>query len=98
MSDGLQLIDLKLTDPSEAMNLVGTNDSHLRQLEAEFDVSVITRGEQVRVKGSQEGVDLVREVVSALLKVIRRGQDMSERDLLYASDLARLGKRDGSHG
>ena len=98
MTDGLQLIDLKLTDPSEAMNLFGTNDCHLKQLEAEFDVSVITRGEQVRVKGSQESIDLISDVLNALLKVIRRGINISERDLIYAIELAKLGKTDEFHG
>lgn len=92
MSDGLQLIDLKIADSSEAMNLFGNSDSHLKQLETQMDVSIITRGEEVRVQGDQDKVTLISEVLNALLNVIRRGIHISERDVIYAIELAKQGK------
>ncbi|WP_440895879.1 PhoH family protein [Amphibacillus sp. Q70] len=92
MSDGLQLIDLKIADSSEAMSLFGNSDRHLKQLETQMDVSIITRGEEVRVQGDQDKVTLISEVLNALLNVIRRGIHISERDVIYAIELAKQGK------
>ena len=98
MSEGLQLIDLKISDPQEAMSLFGTNDSHLKQLETQLDISIVTRGEQVKVKGDQESISLISDVLMAMLNVIRRGINVSERDVIYAIELARQGKIEHFYG
>jgi len=51
----------------------------------------VTRGGQVQVSGSDEDVQLVQEILSALHSVIQRGLTISERDVVYAADLAKAG-------
>lgn len=92
MSEALHLIELQVNDPNEAMTLFGTEDKHLKQLEQKLQVSIITRGQQVRVQGNDEQVALVEEVLLALLDVIRKGIAISERDVTYAVELAQKGK------
>lgn len=92
MSEALHLIELQVNDPNEAMTLFGTEDKHLKQLEQKLQVSIITRGQQVRVQGDDEQVALVEEVLLALLDVIRKGIAISERDVIYAVELALKGK------
>ncbi|MBU5595168.1 PhoH family protein [Amphibacillus sp. MSJ-3] len=92
MPDGLQIIDLKITDSAEAMSLFGNNDRHLKQLETQLDVSIITRGEEIRVQGDQDKIAIISDVLNALLTVIRRGIHISERDVIYAIELAKQGK------
>lgn len=92
MSEALHLIELQVNDPNEAMTLFGTEDKHLKQLEQKLQVSIITRGQQVRVQGNDEQVALVEEVLLALLDVIRKGITISERDVIYAVELAQKGK------
>ncbi|GAA4078939.1 PhoH family protein [Amphibacillus indicireducens] len=94
MSDELQRIDLTISDPTEAMGLFGTNDNHLKQLESKLDISIVTRGEEVMVQGEDDKRKLVNEVLNALLNVIRRGITISERDVIYAVELAQQGKID----
>ncbi|MBM7543200.1 PhoH family protein [Amphibacillus cookii] len=92
MSDALHLVDLQIKDPSEAMNLFGAEDSHLKQLESQIGVSIITRGEQVRVQGDEAQAILVSDVLNALLEVIRKDIKISDRDVIYAVELARKDK------
>src|SRR5690625_1269311 len=94
MSAELQLIDLEIRDSQEAMNLFGANDSHLKLIEAEMDVSIITRGEKIRIQGGKEKIPLITEVLNALLTVINKGIQISERDVIYAIELAKQRKID----
>lgn len=86
-------IDLQLTNPTEALALFGANDKYLKQIEEQLNVSIITRGEQVSVSGNTaEDIKLVQEILLTLLSVIKRGLSISERDVVYAVDLAKDGK------
>src|SRR5699024_9817104 len=49
-----------------------------------------TRGEEIQVSG--DNVDLVQAVLQSLQNVIQKGLVISERDVLYAIDLAKDGK------
>lgn len=88
----LQVIDLQLTNPSEALALFGNNDKYLKQIEEKSNVSIVTRGEQVRVSGADQDIALVEQTLLALLSVIRKGLTISERDVVYAVNLAKAGK------
>ncbi|MBM7597929.1 phosphate starvation-inducible PhoH-like protein [Virgibacillus halotolerans] len=92
MSGNLTEIDLQLTNTSEALALFGTNDKYLKQIEAKLNVSIVTRGEKVQVSGSDDSIAHVQEVLLTLLAVIRKGLTVSERDVVYAVDLAVEGK------
>ncbi|WP_138415726.1 PhoH family protein [Aquibacillus sediminis] len=92
MTEDLKTIDLHLEDPSEALSLFGTEDKHLKQIEQQLNVSIVTRGEKVSVTGSDEEVRLIEEILLALLQIIRKGLTITERDIVYAVELAKKGK------
>src|SRR5699024_10458906 len=92
MSESLQSIDLQLTNTNEALSLFGTNDKHLKLLEEKLNISIVTRGEGISVSGSKEDITCVQDVLFTLLTVIRKGLTISERDVVYAVDLAQEGK------
>lgn len=95
MSDKLDAIDLQLQNPSDALELFGTNDKHLKQIEQKLDVSIVTRGGQVQVSAKDEkDIKLVQQIFTALLNIIEKGIPLSERDIVYAVDLAKEGKID----
>src|SRR5699024_479185 len=83
----LHEIDLQLSTPNEALALFGNNDKHLKQIEEQLHVSIVTRGEKVGVSGTREDRALVEDVLGALLSVIKKGLAISERDVAYAVDL-----------
>ncbi|CDQ39620.1 PhoH family protein [Virgibacillus salexigens] len=92
MPENLTEIDLQLSNPNEALALFGTNDKNLFQLEELLNISIVTRGEQVRVSGDKEAIDLVQDILLTLLSVIRKGLSITERDVVYAVELAKKGK------
>jgi phosphate starvation-inducible protein PhoH and related proteins len=94
MTEEIKTIDLQIENPNEALNLFGNSDSHLKMLEQELAVSVITRGETVTVSGATDKVDLVGKILGKLLLVIRKGITISARDVIYAIQLANKGTLD----
>ncbi|HLQ71191.1 MAG TPA: phosphate starvation-inducible protein PhoH, partial [Bacillota bacterium] len=61
MSDSLQAIDLHLANPNEALNLFGANDKHLKILEEKLNISIVTRGEEISVSGSDKDITYVQD-------------------------------------
>jgi len=92
MSESLRTIDLHLTNTNEALSLFGTNDKHLKILEEKLNISIVTRGEDISVSGSEKDIAYIKDVLFTLLTVIRKGMTISERDVVYAVDLALEGK------
>ncbi|MBX9995566.1 MULTISPECIES: PhoH family protein [Priestia] len=89
MSEQLVTINVQLDDSNEAISLFGVQDANLKRIEEEMQVSIISRGETVVVSGSTENVQLVEEMLKKLLNIIRKNISISERDVVYAIQLAK---------
>ncbi|MGZ0056548.1 PhoH family protein [Bacillus cereus] len=92
MAEQLVEMNQQLENANEAIALFGVNDAHLKVIERELNVSIVTRGETVHVSGSVETVALVEKILQQLLVVIRKSISISERDVAYAIQLAQQGK------
>ncbi|WP_394217853.1 PhoH family protein [Halobacillus trueperi] len=92
MPEDLKTMDIQLDNTTEALALFGTEDRNLKQLEEQLKVTIISRGEQVRVSGQAEHVQLVEEILNSVLAIIRKGLTVTERDVVYAVELAKKGK------
>ncbi|EJP89236.1 PhoH family protein [Bacillus cereus] len=92
MAEQLVEMNQQLENPNEAIALFGVNDAHLKVIERELSVSIVTRGESVRVSGADETVVLVEKILQQLLVVIRKDVSISERDVAYAIQLGQQGK------
>ena len=94
MTEERKLIDLQLENQNEAMTLLGTGDSHIKVLEEELGIAIITRGETITIEGNVPEAELAFDVIRALLSVIRKGITISARDVIYAVSLAKKGSLD----
>ncbi|MEQ6389374.1 PhoH family protein [Bacillaceae bacterium S4-13-58] len=92
MPEDLQTVEIQVNSPNEGLALFGTEDRHLKQIESQMNVAIVTRGEQILVSGDSEKVSLVEGILLALLDIIRRGLNITERDVIYAIELASKGK------
>ncbi|KON87007.1 phosphate starvation protein PhoH [Sporosarcina globispora] len=91
MTEDLKTMNLQLEDPNEAIALLGNSDANLKIIEQELNVSIVTRGESVYVSGEMDKVELVGKVLDKLLYVIRKGINISQRDVMYALQMANKG-------
>ncbi|MDM5236000.1 phosphate starvation-inducible protein PhoH [Bacillus cereus] len=92
MAEQLVEMNQQLENSNEAIALFGVNDAHLKVIERELNVSIVTRGETVHASGTDETVILVEKILQQLLVVIRKGVSITERDVAYAIQLAQQGK------
>lgn len=94
MTENLKTINVQLENPTVAITLLGNSDTNLKIIEQELDVSIITRGESVSLSGEEEKVSLAAQILDRLIFVIRKGVNISQRDVLYAIQMAQKGTLD----
>lgn len=94
MTQDLKTMEIQLVNHEEAIALFGNSDANLKAVEKELNISIVTRGESVNLSGEPEKVELAREVLEKLLAVVRKGINISERDVIYAIQLAEKGTLD----
>lgn len=94
MTQDLKTMEIQLVNHEEAIALFGNSDANLKAVEKELSISIVTRGESVNLSGEPEKVELAREVLEKLLAVVRKGINISERDVIYAIQLAEKGTLD----
>ncbi|KEF38144.1 phosphate starvation-inducible protein PhoH, predicted ATPase [Schinkia azotoformans MEV2011] len=94
MQENFKTINIQLQTLNEALSLFGTEDRNLKIMEEKLQLFIVTRGESVSVSGDAEALQLAEIVLMALLKVIRKGASISERDVVYAIDLGKKGMLD----
>ena len=87
-------LTLQLENSNEAQTLFGPGDEHLKIIEEALEVSLVTRGEGISVKGDEEKIAMVKEVVMTLHSLIKRGASISGRDVVYACQLVQQGMLD----
>ncbi|PLS01191.1 PhoH family protein [Neobacillus cucumis] len=94
MTEKLTTINVQLENPAEAITLLGNSDQNLKIIEEELKVSIITRGESVSLSGDEDKVIMAGEIIDRLIFVIRKGINISQRDVLYAIQMAQKGTLD----
>ena len=83
---------MTLHDNNEAAQLFGPHDAHMKQIESEFPkCKVHGRGVEITIQGEAEEVECLETLFNVLLKLVRKGQVIKERDVAYAIKLARQG-------
>ncbi|RPF55595.1 PhoH family protein [Aquisalibacillus elongatus] len=92
MTETNKTIDLHSEDHSDTLKLFGTNDRHIKQIEYFIPVKILTRGGQIKVTGEEKDVNTVYVLLESVLKVIKKGINVTERDVIYGLELAKLGK------
>ncbi|HSO58699.1 MAG TPA: PhoH family protein [Paenisporosarcina sp.] len=86
-----QLTELHVQDANEAILLLGISDGNMKLIEQELGVQVITRGESIRLVGEVENTDTAKKLIEQLLKVIRKGININQRDVSTALEMNSAG-------
>jgi phosphate starvation-inducible protein PhoH and related proteins len=91
MTEDLKTMEIQLANPNEAISLFGNADMNLKLIEQELGVSIVTRGETVGISGPEDKAGMAQAVLINLLAVIRKGISISQREVVYAIQMAEKG-------
>lgn len=88
-----QVVEL---NPAELMELCGRNDERLRELESQFKVKLVPRGNTLKILGEAEEVTRVRQVIDDLLALTRDRSKagLSRQQMKYAFESLRSEKKE----
>ena len=86
-----QPIQLQMQDPNEAVMLLGISDANLKLIEEAFQIQMITRGDSIVIVGEEENKEQASLLVQQLLKVIRKGININQRDVVSALEMSKTG-------
>ena len=73
------------------ISLFGEYDKNINALSNEFGVSIISRGESVRISGSEDSVSMAAEAVRNLMMLIDCGEVLNDQYVAYAIQSVRDG-------
>ena len=74
--------------------LFGNFDENVKTIENEYGVSVISRGDEMKVVGEVEKVALAVRALNTLLVLLNKGETLSDQNVRYAISLVNEGNED----
>ncbi|MHA6259457.1 PhoH family protein [Sporosarcina sp. CAU 1771] len=86
-----QLIQLHIENPDEVIMLLGISDQNMNLIEEELKISIRTRGETISISGEVASRNSGRILLEELLKVIRKGININQRDVVTALEMVKNG-------
>ena len=79
------------------MAVFGAFDENIKQIERELNVSVISRGTELKITGEDEGVSIAARTITALLAMAGRGESIGTQTVQYVIGLAKDGRESEVH-
>lgn len=86
-----QVIQLHVENPNEAVMLLGISDQNMKLIEEELGLSIMTRGDTISLSGNVENRESGRALIEQLIKVIRKGMNINQRDVSTAIEMVKSG-------
>ncbi|MGZ9585018.1 PhoH family protein [Paenibacillus marinisediminis] len=83
-----QTIKLALQNAAEGLALFGPQDRFLRLIQSRTSAQVTSREAEIVIAGGMEETERMKQLFEVLLQLIRNNIALSERDIVYALDLA----------
>lgn len=87
-----QVIEFEALD--QAVSLFGSFDENIKLIEKEYNVSIISRGTDLKVVGDAEDVSKASRALNSLLLLIGKGESLTSQNIRYVISLVNEGNED----
>jgi phosphate starvation-inducible PhoH-like protein len=94
LAENSQTIKVTLKNTAEGLALFGPQDKFLHLIEQETSAKIFTREAELTIQGAATEVNMLQQLFEVLLQLIRNNYNLTERDINYALELAKLMKAD----
>lgn len=81
--------ELQIQIPAQhSQNIFGQLDYYLKKLETAFQVSIVNRGDEVKIIGTSTNIQMAVAVLKELTELSKRGNSIQEQNVEYAIAMA----------
>ena len=88
---------MQVEQPELLMAVFGAFDEHIKLIERELGVSVVSRGNELKISGEGAEADVAARTIGALTAMAARGEAISTQTVQYVIGLARDGREAEVH-
>ena len=74
--------------------LFGNFDTNIKLLEQEFEVTIVLRGEDIKVTGDEEKVPQACDCIKGIFNLLNKGEALNEQNIRYVISLVKEGQQD----
>ncbi|EEG29771.1 KH domain protein [[Clostridium] methylpentosum DSM 5476] len=72
--------------------LFGSFDENIKLLQDEYDVSIVSRGSNIKITGDLEHVARAQKAIEGMLSILNKGENLNEQNVRYIMSLVKEGK------
>lgn len=77
----------------DVLSLFGNFDENVNLIQREYGVTILNRGEDIKITGDEENVYYAGEAINGLISLINRGEQINEQSIRYVFSLVREDKQ-----
>lgn len=89
MQEKTGIVKIPLRSAAEGLAVFGPQDKYLRLVESRTDAEIRSREAEIVISGTESELAVLEQLYTVLLQLARGGYNLSERDIMYALELAR---------
>lgn len=94
MTENYTEVNVRIQNIDDAITLFGNFDENIKMIEREFNVNILNRNDEVKITGDPEGVGKAQSVITELLEMIERREDISIQTVSYIIELMKENKKE----
>lgn len=85
---------LNVNNIDDIISLFGSFDENVNLLQRQYDVSILSRGNDIRINGDEKAAKEAASAINTLLEMIRKGESVSEQSIRYVSSMVSEGAQE----
>ncbi len=78
---------ITIADSSQLQSIAGSFDENLRALEEQYGVTVVLRGEELKINGTEASADKAASAVNAMIRMSGSGQPVNLQTVRYVTSM-----------
>lgn len=90
MQNETKVVKIPLANAAEGLALFGPQDKFLRLIQQQTEADIMSREAEITISGPSSEVESIEQLFTVLQQLVRAGYSPSERDIMYALELAKM--------
>ena len=82
---------IKVDNIEQAISLFGNYDENINILQKQYNVTILNRGNDIRISGGDDDVNKAKTAVNTLIDMIKKGETISEQNIRYVNSMVNEG-------